>query len=255
MMANALWYAHDDHDAVKGRNVTAEQIVLAGRTVPYTLTISSRARYPRLIVAPGAGLRVVTPRGYDRSRLLDFIRRRQRWILKHLDAMAAQPAAPDAAAPLPEALTVLGTRYALGVAIMPDCPARVAPRGATLTVTAPDMPTARAALAGWIREMARAAIGACVAERAGAIGVTFGRVAIRDQRTRWGSCSRAGNLNFNWRLALAPLAVLDYVVVHELAHRIELNHSACFWAIVARHCPEHTTHRAWLRTHGASLHF
>jgi hypothetical protein len=80
-------------------------------------------------------------------------------------------------------------------------------------------------------------------------------MAIRDQKTRWGSCSRAGNLNFNWRLVLAPPAVLDYVVVHELAHRVELNHSARFWRVVARYCPAMDAHRAWLRTHGATLRF
>ena len=87
------------------------------------------------------------------------------------------------------------------------------------------------------------------------MGVTYGRLAIRDQKTRWGSCSRAGNLNFNWRLVLAPPAVLDYVVVHELAHRVELNHSVRFWRVVARYCPTMDEHRAWLRTHGATLHF
>jgi predicted metal-dependent hydrolase len=94
-----------------------------------------------------------------------------------------------------------------------------------------------------------------VQRRATEMGITYGRVAIRDQKTRWGSCSRAGNLNFNWRLVLAPPAVLDYVVVHELAHRVELNHSARFWRVVARYCPAMNAHRTWLRTHGATLHF
>lgn len=232
--------------------MTAERIVLAGRTVPYTLTVSERARHPRLIIAPGMGLRVVAPRGYDGSRLLDFVHRHQRWILTHLDRLAALPAPPDAAAPLPEALTILGTRYALRVRTAADT--TVARQGAALTVSAPDMPGARAALAGWVREQARTAIAARVAKWAAAMAVTYGRIAIRDQRTRWGSCSRAGNLNFNWRLALAPPAVLDYVVVHELAHRVELNHSARFWAVVARHCPDFAAQRAWLRAHGASLH-
>lgn len=231
------------------------QVVLAGRTVPYTVTTSRRARYPRLTVAPGTGLRVVAPRGYDPTRLLDFIHRHQRWILTHLDRIAAQPAVPDADAPLPETLTVYGIPYALCVTIaLGACP-HVAPDGTTLTVTAPDMPSARAALEGWCREAARTVLVPCVAERARSLGVTYGRIAIRDQRTRWGSCSRAGNLNFNWRLVLAPPAVLDYVVVHELAHRIELNHSPRFWQIVARYCPEYAAYRIWLRTHSASLHF
>jgi predicted metal-dependent hydrolase len=238
---------------VRGR--MAEQIILAHRSIPYTLTISDRARYPRLIIAPGVGLRVVTPAGYDRRRLLAFISARQSWILKHLDRMAALPATPDASAHLPSMLTVLGTAYPLAVGIAPVARVQVVPDGTTLAVLAPDMATARAALEGWARGVARGAIAACVEERARVMAVTYGRIAIRDQRTRWGSCSGAGNLNFNWRLVLAPPAVLDYVVVHELAHRIELNHGSRFWRIVARYCPAYLAQRAWLREHGAELRF
>ena len=86
------------------------------------------------------------------------------------------------------------------------------------------------------------------------LGVSFGRVSVKDQRTLWGSCSRAGNLNFSWRLALAPSEVLDYLVVHELAHRAQMNHSKRFWAVVERVCPEHRAHRRWLRKNAPALH-
>jgi alpha-glucosidase len=86
------------------------------------------------------------------------------------------------------------------------------------------------------------------------LGVTFGRVRVKDQRSLWGSCSREGNLNFTWRLTLAPPEVLDYVVVHELAHRLEMNHSRRFWAHVARVCPDYKVHRKWLRQNGAALY-
>jgi hypothetical protein len=86
------------------------------------------------------------------------------------------------------------------------------------------------------------------------LGVTFNRVSVKDQRTLWGSCTREGNLNFTWRLALAPDAVLDYVVVHELAHRAQMNHSRRFWEVVERVCPGHRTHRRWLRRNGQALH-
>lgn len=85
------------------------------------------------------------------------------------------------------------------------------------------------------------------------MGVTYQRIAIRDQKTRWGSCSGKGNLNFNWRLVLAPAPVLDYVVIHELAHRREMNHSSRFWRIVEEIMPDYRTHRRWLRDHGDSL--
>lgn len=83
--------------------------------------------------------------------------------------------------------------------------------------------------------------------------VDYGRITVRDQKTRWGSCSAKGNLNFNWRLILAPEEVLDYVVIHELAHRREMNHSDRFWRIVESVMPDYRERRQWLRDHGDQL--
>lgn len=80
--------------------------------------------------------------------------------------------------------------------------------------------------------------------------VTYGKVTIRDQKTRWGSCSSRGNLNFNWRLLLMPEAVMDYVIVHELAHRKEMNHSAAFWHVVENYMPDYRERLQWLRENG-----
>lgn len=85
------------------------------------------------------------------------------------------------------------------------------------------------------------------------MGVSYGRISIREQKTRWGSCSGAGNLNFNWRLIFAPPEVLDYVVVHELAHRTEMNHSKAFYSLVEGVLPDYENYRKWLRIKGASL--
>lgn len=84
-------------------------------------------------------------------------------------------------------------------------------------------------------------------------GGNYQRITIRDQKTRWGSCSANGTLSFNWRLMLAPPAVLDYVVVHELCHLTHMNHSKAFWALVESACPEYRTHRKWLKEHGQTL--
>lgn len=86
------------------------------------------------------------------------------------------------------------------------------------------------------------------------MGASYGRIAIRDQKTRWGSCSGEGNLNFNWRLIFAPAGVLDYVVVHELAHRKEMNHSPRFWRVVEDTMPEYRKYQKWLKENGRGLH-
>jgi predicted metal-dependent hydrolase len=85
------------------------------------------------------------------------------------------------------------------------------------------------------------------------IGVSYGRIRIGGQRTLWGSCSPRGTLSFNWRLALAPPEVLDYVVVHELCHLRVPNHSRRFWELVERHRPNWRRQRDWLRDHGQEL--
>ena len=85
------------------------------------------------------------------------------------------------------------------------------------------------------------------------VGTDYGRVSIRKQRTKWGSCSSEGNLNFNCLLMLAPPQVLDYVVVHELCHRLEMDHSRRFWAQVARVLPDYAQSRRWLKENGAGL--
>lgn len=92
-----------------------------------------------------------------------------------------------------------------------------------------------------------------VAHYAPMVGVTYGRITIRSQHTRWGSCSAKGNLNFNCLLMLCPDEVLDYVVVHELCHRKELNHSDKFWAEVERVMPQYAQHRRWLKDNGGAL--
>ncbi|WP_432628753.1 M48 family metallopeptidase [Brotaphodocola sp.] len=103
------------------------------------------------------------------------------------------------------------------------------------------------------RRLAKEKIRSRVAFFAERVGVDYGKITIKDTKSRWGSCSYQGNLNFCWRLILAPEEVLDYIVVHELCHRLEMNHSARFWAEVGRVLPEYEKSKAWLKENGLAL--
>ncbi|MBP5733087.1 MAG: M48 family metallopeptidase [Lachnospiraceae bacterium] len=104
-----------------------------------------------------------------------------------------------------------------------------------------------------LAEQAKEVIPQRVAVYASLIGVTYHRITIRNQRTRWGSCSTKGNLNFNVALMKVPPQVLDYVVVHELCHRLEMNHSARFWERVGAVYPEYKIWRKWLKDNGSRI--
>jgi predicted metal-dependent hydrolase len=100
------------------------------------------------------------------------------------------------------------------------------------------------------RREALARISLIAQSEAAALGVAYKRISLRDQRSRWGSCSTTGTLSFNWRLVLAPHDVLDYVVVHEICHLVEMNHGGAFWALVERRRPAYADAKAWLDEHG-----
>ena len=101
-----------------------------------------------------------------------------------------------------------------------------------------------------LTELAKEVIPQRVAFFAAQMGVNYGRITIRNQKTRWGSCSQAGNLNFNCRLMKMPPEVLDYVVVHELCHRKQMNHSRAFWEEVEKVLPDYRVTRQWLKQNG-----
>jgi predicted metal-dependent hydrolase len=123
-------------------------------------------------------------------------------------------------------------------------------RGDRLLVPAGDH---RPAVERLYRRLARAEIGARLDRACAAAGLVYSGLSIRNQRTRWASCSRSGAMSFNWRLLLAPETVLDYVVWHEVCHLRVPNHSPRFWALLESHLPGFKEPHAWLRRHGAML--
>lgn len=108
-------------------------------------------------------------------------------------------------------------------------------------------------LVEWYKKEARTKYKERVERYRKKLGVTYNKIYIRDQKTRWGSCSNKGNLNFNWRLIMASPSILDYIVVHELAHLVHANHGDDFWKLVESVIPDYREKREWLRVNGYKL--
>lgn len=122
-------------------------------------------------------------------------------------------------------------------------------------ITVPDNPErAPMRIAAFLKLTARMRLREASDRYVAALGISYGRISIRDTRSRWGSCSSEGNLMYSWRLIMAPPKVLDYVAAHEVAHLIEMNHSADYWRVVAGIYPDYKAPRLWLRKNGQMLH-
>ncbi|MGI9523912.1 MAG: M48 family metallopeptidase [Hyphomicrobiaceae bacterium] len=106
----------------------------------------------------------------------------------------------------------------------------------------------------WLIQQARIDLADRVRVHARRLGLKTGKLTVRDQTSRWGSCSSNGNLSFSWRLVMAPPQILDYVAAHEVAHLAEMNHGPRFWALVKQTCPQTEEAKAWLRAYGLDLH-
>lgn len=106
----------------------------------------------------------------------------------------------------------------------------------------------------WLIEQARQDLAERVAYHAKRLGLKAGKISVRDQTSRWGSCSSSGNLSFSWRLVMAPPQILDYVAAHEVAHLAEMNHGPKFWALVRKTCPQMDEAKHWLQAYGIDLH-
>lgn len=240
-------------------SVRQRAISLGNTTITYRHRISRRARRLRFEVRPGNGLEVTTPPGVSVARIEAVMREKTEWITTML-VRYAQPPHSVVGAPLqPGAMLPFAgghLRLIIDASLTGRRASAVMEEGVLrLAMDAPSHEALRSALEAWYRRQGRRVFTERVAYWNAQFGFNYGRIAIRDQKSRWGSCSRQGNLNFNWRLLLAPLAVLDYIVIHELAHLKEGNHSSRFWALVAEKCPNFREQRDWLRHHGPELHF
>ena len=232
-------------------------ITLSQGPLEYTLRLSGRARRVRLVIQPGGSLEVVAPHGAAAARIETALREHEAWIIRTRERLArVAPVTP--VEPLTDGRLLTFAGRSLRLSLREGAPegrfrARLTGDQLTLTLPRVEEALARAALERWYRREAHSIFTERLAHWNAHYGFTWTRVAIKEQKTRWGSCSRQGALNFNWRLLLAPLPALDYVVIHELCHLREPNHAPRFWALVAQTCPDYREWRGWLRQHGHEL--
>jgi predicted metal-dependent hydrolase len=212
--------------------------------LPYRIRRSARARRVRVSVDGAGAVEVVLPARAAERRAAEAVRELRPWIERRRRAVALA-AAEVARAP--------GTVPYLGEALrlVPEA-GRTRPhrRGEALLVPEGDP---RAALERWYRRAARKEIAPRLDAAVARAGTAYTGLTIRGQRTRWASCSASGAMSFNWRLLLAPAAVLDYVVEHEVCHLEVMDHSAGFWRLLEARVPGWREPAAWLRRYGATL--
>jgi len=211
--------------------------------VPLVLRKSARARRISLRISQLDGRVTLTyPRGVAEVEALNFARAKEQWIRQHL---LNRP--EHAQVRVGEIIPVEGADRRIVAAsgrrvqLHPDA------------VAVPEGAEARR-LARFLKELARDRLTGACDDYAAMLGRPYTGLTLRDTRSRWGSCSSQGALMFSWRLILAPPEVLHYVAAHEVAHLVEMNHSAAFWSQVERIFGPYDSPRRWLRENGASLH-
>lgn len=220
-------------------------IILPGPPpVEITLRRTARARRFSLRVAQVDGrVTLSLPQRAREGEAMAFVRAQEGWIRQ---ALARMPRAVQVqiGGEIPFEGRLLPILSAPGRSVRCDGEAILVPGEAD---------RAAARVQAFLKVRARDRLAAASDHHAARVGRRVEQVALRDTRSRWGSCSSTGALMYSWRLIMAPPSVLDYVAAHEVAHLIEMNHSDRFWAVVERLCPGWQAERAWLRQHGGAL--
>ena len=229
------------------RIVEPALLAIEGRSIAVSFRRNARARRLVLRLARDrSGVVVTLPPRVSRSEALDFARKSSRWIS---DRLKSEP--EDRPLRAGEEILLRGERRR----ILHSGSRRgtVALAEAAVIVSGDEAHLARR-LSDWLKAEAKRDLIAASEFYAVAMGVRFHRLSVRDQKSRWGSCSSDGTLSYSWRLILAPPFVLDYVAAHEVAHLKHMNHSRNFWRLVLIHCPNASRAKSWLKLHGAELH-
>jgi predicted metal-dependent hydrolase len=234
------------------RERRSRRIEINGSPVSVKVRESPRARTTRILLGARRPLEIIVPAGTADAEIDDLLASRRRWISDKLAVVAAEQGRPATLG-----LDQPGVVWLAGDAVPVE--QRDADRAVvrmaeeSLLVLGPTPAARLDAVSRWYRREARKRIRDLVAIEAARLGLSYRTVAVRDQQTRWGSCSRAGNLSFNWRLIVAPAEVMGYVVTHELCHLVVPNHNKAFWRQLEAALPGWQQRAEWLREHGSEL--
>jgi predicted metal-dependent hydrolase len=198
--------------------------------------------------AEGTAALVTVPHGVARAQALDFVARSRGWLEDRLaqrgETIALAPGSHIPLRGISHEVRHIDSRRGL---VTSDPLANV--------IHVPgDLAHIQRRLRDWLKTMARHELTRATQKYAEAMQVQYRRISVRDQKSRWGSCSAARDLSFSWRLIFTPDYVLDYVAAHEVAHLRHMHHGPAFWRLVLKHCGDAARARRWLREHGQSVH-
>lgn len=223
--------------------------MLAGVRVPYTLTRTpTRRRSIGFRVLPGEGVLFRAPLRATIKACETILHERQAWILKHF----TKPK-PPAKLSFKDGTVIPYLTETLTIRLTTAPKPSVTKRAGVFTVATPKASQAAPLAKTWFRKQAALYFATRVPHWAKTMGLNHGPIRITDAKSRWGSCSHTNTLRFNWRLMLTPPSLIDYVIVHELAHIPHKNHGPHFWRLVEEHMPDYKSRRKKLTELGMQL--
>lgn len=236
------------------------EITLQGESIEYTIFRRKNNKYVRISVTRKGAVRVSVPWHYPNKFIPGVIKRYDAWILKQL----AESKKSNLPGPWQysegSTLPFLGKEYVVRYGFHSNGNAHLRLQENTARIELPaeyrhamNKEGIDAFILGWYRHQAHRYIPRRTEQLAAKMGVRYAALRLKDLRSRWGSCSEQKNINFNIRLMMLPKRVVDYVIIHELAHLRELNHSRRFWNLVARYCPQYQSYRDTLRQSASLL--
>ncbi|HXG06112.1 MAG TPA: SprT family zinc-dependent metalloprotease [Nitrososphaera sp.] len=218
-------------------------ITLGDSKITIGVRRSKRSKRIRLVSSLN-GIEAVVPIDFRAEELERFVSSKRDWIIKtsrHYAKLKERYGVPE-----PGTIYFLGSKYRYRVIRDRNLSAVVSETMKLITFHVTDMRKQNQQIQEWYREQTGKIISERLPALAVKLGLRYNKVSVKSQRSRWASCSRKGNLNFNLLLAAAPLEVIDYVIIHELTHLIQLDHSARFWQLVKDADPHYEKHREWL---------